>query len=132
MATAQFHGYNARIQIDANIITNANAWSLTMGGGTVEATQFAETHVRNMAGQKTDSGSITAWQPIDAKVLCDQSMTEGRLWIYPSSGTLTSYWYGIVLFTEFGSDGSTTSGVGATLNFVNGNTGTVLAESVFA
>lgn len=131
MATP-IHGYNARIQIDAAIITNANAWDLTLGGNTVEATQFVDTHVRNLAGQKADSGSITAWQPIDAKVLQDQRMTEGRLWIYPTSGTLTSYWYGVVLFTEFGSSGSTTSAVGATLNFINGSAGTGMAAYGFA
>jgi len=132
MATTPVHGYNARIQIDASIITNSNAWSLTMGVNTVEATQFVDTHVRNLAGQKTDSGSITAWQPMDAKVLCDQRGTEGRLWIYPSSGTLTAYWYGVVLFTEYGSDGSTTSAVGATLNFVNGSAGTDMAPYGFS
>ena len=123
MATAPIHGKNARIQIDASVITNANAWTLTLGVQTVEATQFAETHVRNMPGQKADSGTITAWQPIDAKVLQDQRGTDGRLWIYPDyTTTPTAYWYGVMLFTDFGSDSSTTSGVGATLNFVNGNT----------
>ena len=129
MATAPIHGKNARIQIDAAAITNANAWTLTLGVQTVEATQFAtatETHVRNMPGLKADSGTITAWQPIDAKVLQDQRGSDGRLWIYPDYTTSpTCYWYGVVLFTEFGSDSSTTSAVGATLNFINGNTDAV-------
>ncbi len=117
-----FHGKGGRIQIDTDVITNASEWTLTMAVQTVEGSQFEETHIRNMAGMKADSGTLTAWQPIDAKVLNDASGTEGRLWIYPQFTTPTAYWYGVVLFTDFAPSGSTTSGVSCTLNFVNGNT----------
>lgn len=116
------HGKNARIQLDTNVITNANDWSLTLAVPAVDVSQFAETAMRNVPGQKADSGTITAWQPLDAKVLMDARGTDKRLWIYPDTGTLTSYWYGVMLFTDYGGTGNVTSGVGATLSFVNGNT----------
>lgn len=126
------HGYNARIQIDTDVITHANAWDLTLSIATVEVTQFVDAHVRNVGGQETATGSITAWQPLDAKVLMDAKGTELRLWIYPSSGTLTSYWYGIMLFTEYSTSGSTTSAVGTTLNFTNGASASGITEYGFA
>jgi len=132
MAVTPTHGFNGKIQISTDEIEGANAWTLTLSVNTVETTQFGDTHVRNLPGQKADSGTITAWQPMDAKVLNDLRGTEERLWIYPSTGTATSYWYGVVLFTEYGSDGSTTSAVGATLNFVNGSDGTGMVAHGFA
>ena len=126
------HGFNGRIQIDAEVISGANTWDLTLGVGTVEATQFEDTHVRNVPGQKADSGTITAWQYLDQKVLMDQRGTEGRLWIYPSSGTLTSYWYGVMLFADYGGSGSTTAAVAATLAFVCGSDGSGLTAHGFA
>jgi len=126
------HGYNGRIQIGTDIITNANAWDLSISLNTVEVTQFVDAHVRNVGGQKAASGTLTAFQPLDAKVLMDAQGTEARMWIYPSSGTLTSYWYGVMLFTEFSSSGSTTSAVISTLGFTNGSTSSGITAYGFA
>lgn len=127
-------GHNARIQIDTDVIANANTWNLGRTVPTSDASQFAETHGRNVPGQRADTGSLNAWQPTDAKVLNDASGTEGRLWIYPFFTTApTAYWYGVVLFTDYTSDGNLTSSVSATLNFVNANfDGTGMAAFGFA
>jgi len=126
-------GHNGRIQIGSNIITNAHTWTLAKAVPTSEASQFEETHVRNVAGQRSDSGTITAWQPLDAKVLHDASGTEAALWLYPSNTVLTAYHYGVMLFTDYNLDVSLGSAVGATLNFVNANVnGTGMVAHGFA
>lgn len=131
---APTHGKFARVQIDANVITNAYQWDLTRAVPAVEVGQFEETHTRNVAGQRADSGTITAWQPVDAKVLNDASGSDARIWIYPDfTNTPTAYWYGVMLCGDYGSSGSTTSAVGATLAFSNGNTnGTGMVAYGFA
>jgi hypothetical protein len=120
---APVHGKNARVQIDTDVISNAYQWDLTQAVPSVEVGRFGETATRNVPGQRADSGTITAWQPIDAKVLNDARGADHRIWIYPNySSAPTAYWYGVMLCGDYGASGSTTSAVGATLAFSNGNT----------
>ena len=126
------HGYNARIQIDTDVISGANAWNLTKTVNTVETTEFEDEWIRNLAGQKNTSGSISAWQYQDKRILMDLVGTEARLWIYPDANDLTNYWYGVPLFTNYTSDGSTTSAVSGNIDFVVGSDGQGMTAYGFA
>lgn len=127
-----FHGYNARIQVGTNIISGANKWNLTKSVSTVEVTEFEDAWVRNLAGQKAANGSISAWQYADKRILMDLPGTEEALWIYPDAGDLTNYWYGVPLFTNYGSGGSTTEAVSASIDFVVGSDGNGMTAYGFA
>lgn len=126
------HGFNGRIQVDATVIAGANAWSINVTFSSVEVTEFEDTWVRNLGGQKSASGSITAWQYQDKRVLMDELGTEGRLWIYPDKDDLTNYWYGLPLFTNYTSDGSTTSAVSGNLDWLVGSDGVGMIAYGFA
>ena len=126
------HGYNARIQIDAEVIAGANGWTFTSTAGTVEATEFEDAKTRNLGGQISEAGSLTCWQYMDKRILMDLVNTEARLWIYPDADDLTNYFYGVPLFTNYSGDGSTTSAVSGNLDFVNGSDGVGMVATGFA
>ncbi len=115
------HGYNGLIYVGGQEITGANQWSISVTADTVDVSQFGEAWKRNVGGQKAASGSVSGWQHEDEKILADALGTETTLHIYPNRNSLTDYWYGVVYWNGFDTDGSTTSAVPANAKWVLGN-----------
>lgn len=113
-------GRNAYIYLSGAAINGANSWSLGVTKDSIEATQFGDTWKRKVWGQVDGSGSITAWQHQDKKVIYDAVLADGPVatYLYPDKSDLTNFWSGNLLWTSYSGDGSTSSAVAGNGDFV--------------
>jgi hypothetical protein len=117
---AAIHGKNAYAYTSGKAIAGANAWSVSVTKDVVEATEFGDTWKAKVVGQKDGSGSLTAWQYQDRRELidCVAAATGVSLYLYPDRSDTSNYIYGMVIFTTYSGDGSTSSAVGGNADFV--------------
>jgi len=127
---APFHGKNGLIYVSGTEITGANAWNVAITQDSVETPQFGDSWKKRTVGMGDWSGSITAWQHDDAKLLADAATAGASvaLLIYPSKNSLTDYYSGNGIF-GFSSDGGVDAAVGTTGDFVGDDTLTIAGFS---
>jgi hypothetical protein len=115
------HGWNAYIYVSGAALTGGNGWTCNTTKATVDTPQFGKKWIDRVWGQLDGSGSITAWQHQDKKVLLDAVQADGPVatYIYPDKADPTNYVSGDLIYTSRNLDGSTTSGVGGTADFVS-------------
>lgn len=120
------HGYNALVYIGATALTGGNAWSIAIDADSVETPQFGDTWKKGVLGMKGWSGSLTAWEQFDAKLLSTAAVaaTVTALKIYPNRSDATNYYSGNAIFS-FGSSGDTGSAVSNTASFTGDDTLTI-------
>jgi len=123
---APYHGKNGLIYVSGTEIVGANAWSITFDVETADAPQFGDTWKKSVKGLRGWSGSVTAWDQYDDKVLQDSAVADASvaLLIYPKRGTLTTYYSGNANFA-FSSEGGTGGAVGNTADFTGDDTLTI-------
>lgn len=123
---APFHGFNGLIYVSGTEIVGANSWSFSFDKDTVETPQFGDTWKKSVGGLLGWSGSISAWEQGDSKVLSSAaaSIASVAVLVYPARATLTSYYSGNANFS-FSSEGSTGGAVGNTADFVGDSTLTI-------
>lgn len=120
---APMHGFNALIYIGATALVGGNAWGIDIGTDSAETPQFGDTWKKQVLGMKNWSGSLTAWEQGDAKLLSDAAVaaTVTALKIYPNRSDATDYYSGNAIFS-FGSSGDTGSAVSNTASFTGDDT----------
>jgi len=127
---APIHGYNALIYVGGTEIVGGNAWSLDVPSTAVETPQFGQLHTVQVAGPYTWSGSITAWEQTDEKVLVTAAIGGAALvlLIYPTRADTADYYSGSAIFSA-SSSGGTRAAVDKSGSFVGS---TALAANGFA
>ncbi len=128
------HGKNAYIYVDGVAFSGANAWSIGTTLDVVESTEFGNTWKPKLAGMLDGTGSITAWQYQDRRELIDAVTGQTALltYIYPDRSDPTNFIHGIVLFTTYSGDGSTTTPVAGNADFVTSTATDGLTYAGFA
>lgn len=99
---ARYHGKQGLVYIAPNgtgvavSITPLTEWSLDMAMDTVEVTAFGDTNKQYVAGLKDIKGSYSGiWDDTqDGLFTAADSGEAVRMYLYPTSAELTSYWYG--------------------------------------
>jgi len=116
-----FHSKNGRVIVSGVEIEGASTWSANTAKDVVEATQFNDRRKRNVPGQLSDAGSITAWQYADKRTLLDAVRADGpvSLYLYPDRNDATNYLYGFVIMTSRNLEASTAAAFGGTADYVN-------------
>ncbi len=127
-------GKNAYVYISGAALLGANAWSLGVTKDSIEAVQFGDDWKRKVWGQLDGSGTITAWQHQDKKVIYDAVIADGpvSVYVYPDRGDTTNYWMGLVLWTNYIGDGSTSTPVNGSGDFVTQEGTAGLTQAGFA
>jgi len=80
----------------ASSVTAMKSWSLNMPTDKVEVTAFGDSNKQYVQGLPDVSGSLSGWWDDTDDTLYD-SMTSSdgvKLYLYPSSGVATKYFYG--------------------------------------
>jgi hypothetical protein len=116
---APYHGYNALIYISGTKLVGGNAWSLNISKDSVVTNQFGDGWKKRLPGQTEWSGSITAWDQGDDKLLMTAATayTSIALMIYPDLSTIANYYSGNAIFGA-SSGGGVTSAVSKDGDFV--------------
>lgn len=119
--TRPIGGKNAYIYISGAALTGANGWSIGMTKDAIEAVQFGDTWKRKVWGQVDGTGSITAWQYQDRRLIMDAVAADGPVatYIYPDTGDATNYFSGAFIYTGYTGDGSVTTPVAGSGDFVS-------------
>ncbi len=127
---APFHGKNGLIYISGTEIAGAHAWSMTIDTDSVETPQFGDSWKKHVTGMQGWSGSVTAWEQGDAKVLSNAATagTTVALLIYPNKNDVANYYNGNAIF-GFGTSGDTGSAVANTADFTGDDTLTIAGFS---
>jgi hypothetical protein len=120
------HGFNGLIYVSGTEITGANAWSITVDVDAVETPQFGDSWKKHVMGMNTWSGSISAWDHPDSKVLQNAASAAASvaLLIYPLRSDLTDYYSGNAIF-GFESGADTGSAIANTSSFTGDDTLTI-------
>jgi hypothetical protein len=109
---APYTGKDGLIYLSGTELLGANAWEINASPSTNPAPEFGDTWTKKTVSLLDWSGSVTAWDQGDEKVLFTMA-TAGvsvALLIYPTRDTLTSYYSGNAIF-GVDSSGSTSSTV---------------------
>jgi hypothetical protein len=115
---APYSGKDAVIYVSGTELVGGNAWEINSSMDTVEAPEFGDTWKKHVAGLLTWSGSITAWDQGDDKLLFTAA-TAGvsvALLIYPDANTAGNYYSGSALFAA-SSSASTSAPVAKSATF---------------
>lgn len=99
---ARYHGKAGLVYVAPNgtgvavSATPLTEWSLDMAMDTVEVTAFGDTNKQYVAGLKDIKGSYAGFwdDTIDTLFTSADSGEAVRMYLYPTSAELTSYWYG--------------------------------------
>lgn len=99
---ARYHGKAGLVYVSttgtgaAASVGALTAWTLDMSTDTVDVTCFGDTNKQYVQGLKDVKGSISGiWDDtIDTLFTAADSADGCKLYLYPSSGVLTKYWYG--------------------------------------
>ena len=97
---APYHGYNALIYVSGSPLLGGNAWNLNIETDNVVTNVFGDTWKKRVAGQNDWTGSITAWDLGDTKLLVSAATAQVSvaLMIYPDRGTVGNYYSGSAIF----------------------------------
>ena len=114
------HGKNGYIYLSGVAICEANAWALAIAKATAETTEFCTDWNRQLAGKKSWSGSLTAWQHQDKRVIIDAVLADGpvAMFIYPDSDDPTNFFSGDATFSGYDGSGSTEAAIAGNATFV--------------
>lgn len=115
---APYSGKDALIYVSGTELVGGNAWEISSTMDQIEAPEFQDTWKKHVAGLLTWSGSITAWDQGDDKLLFTAATagTSVALLIYPDVNTAGNYYSGNALFAA-SSSGSTSSPVDKSATF---------------
>lgn len=118
-----FHGKNGLIYVSGTEITGANAWSMSVATDSVETPQFGDSWKKRVVGMNDWSGSLTAFQHADTKLLFSAATAGASvaLLIYPQRTNLSNYFSGNAIF-QFSSEGGVDAAVGGSADFVGNDT----------
>lgn len=124
---APFHGYDALVYVSATELTGGNAWNINVDTDSIVTNQFGDTWKKRTVGQSDWSGSLTAWDQGDQKILATAatSQTSVALIIYPDRADMTNYYYGNAIF-GMRTAGGVTAAVNKDGDFVGDDTLTVV------
>ena len=97
---APIHGITGLIYVSGTELKGANAWSIDSTVDAAEAPEFGDTWKKHVAGLLTWSGSLSAWEQTDQKILFTAATSGASvaLLIYPVRGTLGDYYSGNAIF----------------------------------
>ena len=123
---APIHGINGLVYVSGTELSGANAWSIDSTVDAAEAPEFGDTWKKHVAGLLTWSGSLSAWEQTDQKILftAATSGTSVALLIYPVRGTLGDYYSGNAIFAA-SSAGDSSSAVSKNATFTGDGTLTI-------
>jgi hypothetical protein len=115
MPTARYHGRKGVVYMSTTGTGNAtnvialNAWNIDRSTDKAEATAFGDGNKVYLAGLPDAAGSISGfWDNTETKPFAGGNSADGvKLYLYPSSDIVTSYFYGPAWV-----DPSLTTGVG--------------------
>jgi hypothetical protein len=127
---APFHGYNALIYVSATDLVGGNAWNLNIDTDSIVTNQFGDTWKKRTVGQNDWSGSITAWDQGDEKLLATAATAQASvaILIYPDRSDTGDYYSGNAIF-GMRSAGGVTAAVSKDGDFVGNDTLTITGFS---
>ena len=123
---APYSGKDAMVYVGGVKLVGANAWEINSTNEVSEAPEFQDTWKKHVTGLLTWSGTITAWDQADDKILFTAA-TGGAsvgLIIYPDAGTTANNYSGNALFAA-SSSGSTSAAVAKNGDFTGDGTLTI-------
>ena len=123
MTAAIKHGYNALIYISGTELTGGNSWNINMDTDAVVTNVFGDTWKKRVAGQNDWSGSLTAWEEGDEKLIVSAATAHASvaLLIYPDRDIMANYYSGDAIFGAT-SGGGVTSAISKDGDFVGDDT----------
>jgi hypothetical protein len=123
---APYSGKDAVIYVGGTALLGGNAWEINSTNEVSEAPEFQDTWKKHVTGLLTWSGSLTAWDQGDDKIIftAATSGASSALLIYPDASDPTNYYSGNALFAA-SSSGSTTSAVAKNGDFTGDGTLTI-------
>lgn len=123
---APIHGINGLIYVSGTELAGANAWSIDSSIDAAEAPEFGDTWKKHVSGLLTWSGSLSAWEQEDDKLLFSAATagTSVALLIYPHRDDLTNYYSGNAIFAA-SSAGDSASPVSKNATFTGDGTLTI-------
>ena len=127
---APYSGKDAIIYVGGTKLVGANAWEINSTNEVSEAPEFQDTWKKHVTGLLTWSGTITAWDQADDKVLFTAATggSSTALLIYPDDSVPANYYSGNALFAA-SSSGSTSAAVAKNGDYTGDGTLTVAGFS---
>lgn len=100
MSPLNVHGVDAKIYIDTDELTEANAWSLAAAADMAELVKHGSKFKERLKGAIDWTGSITVFHDQDGKVVQDAALARVSyaLLIYPDRDDDTTYYQGDAFF----------------------------------
>ena len=122
---APVHGINGTIYVSGTKLAGANAWSIDSTVDAAEAPEFGDTWIKHVAGLLTWSGSLSAWEQTDSKLLFTAATAGAAvaLLIYPTIDP-ADYYSGNAIFAA-SSAGDSSSPVSKNATFTGDGTLTI-------
>jgi hypothetical protein len=123
---APYSGKDGMIYVGGTKLVGANAWEINSTNEVSEAPEFQDTWKKHVTGLLTWSGTITAWDQADDKILFTAATggSSVALIIYPDASDTSNNYSGNALFAA-SSSGSTTSAVAKNGDFTGDGTLTI-------
>ena len=124
--TTPRHGYNALVYVSGTEISGANAWSIDIATDAIVTNVFGDTWKKRAVGQSDWSGSLTAWDENNDRLLMDAATAQVAvaLLIYPTRDDQADYYSGNAIFGARTS-GGVTAAVDKSGDFVGDDTLTI-------
>jgi hypothetical protein len=99
---AKYHGKSGLVYLsttgtgNASSVVGLSSWSLDRSTQNAETTVFGDANKTYVQGLPDLKGSFSGfWDDSETKIFAGAASTDGvKLYLYPSSNRLASYWYG--------------------------------------